>query len=101
MLLLSISNFLLLKSYSFIYVLIFLQYISRDEITSLSVQKKGWQKSTIGDQSSNALILLNEIKKMNVSATSGVGNASLEKPKTSMELERDLRRLATASLQGR
>ena len=67
---------------------------SRAEISNLGETKRGWQKSNIGNKSSSALILSDErrdLEKFN--STSRSQEQSHKKPKSPMELERDLRNI--------
>lgn len=68
---------------------------SRQEVSSLGTAKKGWQKTVQAQQASNALILSNEQKQDQSSSAKLSQELGIKKPKTSMELERDLRRLST------
>ena len=76
------------------YLILFLG--SRTEISSLGSAKKGWQKMANVDKSSSALILTDELRmgrtcdKLNID-----NNCPTTKPKTPMELDRDLRKLPT------
>ena len=69
---------------------------SRTEISSLGSAKKGWRKTAHGDKSSSALILADELRlnrtcdKLNIDHS-----CPTVKPKTPMELDRDLRKLPT------
>jgi hypothetical protein len=68
---------------------------SRQEVSSLGTAKKGWQKTVQAQQASNALILSNEQKQDHSSSSKLSQELGVKKPRTSMELERDLRRLST------
>jgi hypothetical protein len=61
----------------------------------LGTAKKGWQKTVQAQQASNALILSNEQRQDHSSSAKLSQELGVKKPKTSMELERDLRRLST------
>ena len=77
-----------------------LKKLSKTEVESLSHVKKGWKKPvTQAEKASTAAILEMEIEqenleKMNLSQAPKLLNKE-KKPKTCMELERDLRRLSS------
>ena len=76
------------------YLILFLR--SRTEISSLGSAKKGWQKTAHGDKSSSALILTEELRMGRTSDKLNIDNSCpTTKPKTPMELDRDLRKLPT------
>lgn len=66
---------------------------SRAEISNLSEAKRGWQKSNAANKSSSALILSDEqrhLEKFGIISQSQ--EQSNKKPKSPMELDRDLRK---------
>ncbi len=72
---------------------------SRKEITSLGTTKKGWLKEGGGkDKTAGALILSDELSSTAVLTTNAIkapgSGGSIKKPKSPMELDRDLRRCA-------
>lgn len=67
---------------------------SRTEISSLGSSKKGWQKVARGDNSSSALILSDEIRLGRSGDEVPINQGGLTiKPRTPMELERDIRKV--------
>ena len=70
---------------------------SRKEITSLGTTKKGWQKSSSSDKTAGALILGDEVGGTAAAVPAvKVPAAGSKKPKSPMELDRDLRRCTDA-----
>lgn len=83
-----------------------LKKLNRQEVESLSHAKKGWVKSVVRDKSSSAHILLKEAQDDQFESTASTpvpgafsmslgGTSKLKKPKSPMEMERDLRRYCT------
>eukprot|EP01038_Epipyxis_sp_PR26KG_P007466 gene7466-10177_t len=79
-----------------------LKTLTKSEVESLSQVKKGWQKEVIKDKSNAAQILDKELQKLNLYANNTINSENLPKqisksksakPKTSMEYDRDLRRI--------
>ena len=83
-----------------------LKKLSSKEVESLSHVKKGWVKSVVKDNSSSAHILCRELEDDQLRSSSQTLSAATvsdfvdggvkKKPKTPMEMERDLRRFPTA-----
>lgn len=78
-----------------------LKKLTPKEVESLSHVKKGWQKVAAVDKSSSALILNKELEYDQLLENNQEAKLSLKittvrpKPKNTMEIERDLRRLGT------
>lgn len=78
-----------------------LKTLTRKEVESLGATKKGWQRTLVADLSSKAQILAQEDSKPSVLGSTtvfdklsqAVASGKTPKPKSVMDLERDLRRL--------
>jgi hypothetical protein len=85
-----------LLSIKFVKALRCSRFDSRAEISNLSEAKRGWQKSNTANKSSSALILSDERRNLekfgNISQSQ---EQSIKKPKSPMELDRDLRKAKT------
>lgn len=75
-----------------------LKKLTSKEVESLSHVKKGWQKTVQKDNRASAVILTKEVENQELVAENGHLKSSLKsaaakpKPKSAMEIERDLRR---------
>lgn len=76
-----------------------LKKLSSKEVESLSHVKKGWQKAVAPDNSSSAIILQKEFENDQLIAQNSDMKKAFKlevklKPKSAMEVERDLRRIS-------
>ena len=76
-----------------------LKKLTSKEVESLSHVKKGWQKTVVHDSTASAIILTKEvendrirIQNLEVKGVTAPAEVKL-KPKSAMEVERDLRRI--------
>lgn len=73
-----------------------LKKLTRPEVESLSHVKKGWQKKVTKDNSSSAVLLSEELQKLEmINGANKIDHSVVanRKPKTPMEMDRDLRRI--------
>jgi succinate dehydrogenase/fumarate reductase flavoprotein subunit len=77
-----------------------LKKLTSKEVESLSHVKKGWQKTVQKDKSASAVVLTKELETSELLSSNAEMKTALAttskkiKPKSAMEIERDLRRLS-------